>query len=312
MGLLNFKDWYENKEKSSKQVTSETSVYKISENIFKAPSKMLHIEIDVFSEKSKFSKNRIDRFYLNNDFELYSDRDLKIIEGIISEAHTRGNKMYIVGYDFSSSDPKKCLINSIRSAKGLARKMNVGEKIETRGLGFFEKISEHHLNIVPKSFNKKRIELIECVFDTSSIPRSMEMNFNFNPNDYHLLEKYKTGLKNILFQYILLNESFTMKIGASKHLPNSDKMINEENKNQMDLSMIQEMKYPDPNKSSLLFPENKPKISRDKITVKELTEKRAKSVVGYLSQISEGMKISFIPEGLGYKIGDPKIKISVE
>ena len=192
MSLLSFKDWYENKKKSSKHITSETAVYKISENIFKAPSKMLHIEIDVFSEKSKFSKNRIDRFYLNSDSELYSENDLKIIESIISQARERGNKIYLVGYDFSSSDPQKCLVNSSRFAKGLSRKLNLTESVETKGLGRFEGISESQLNIVPKSFNKKRIELIECAFDTNSVAKSIEINFNFNPNDYHLLEKYKT------------------------------------------------------------------------------------------------------------------------
>jgi hypothetical protein len=88
--------------------------------------------------------------------------------------------------------------------------------------------------------------------------------------------------------------------------------MNEDNKRDMDLSMIQEMKYPNPDKSSLLFPENKPKISKDKITVKRLTEKRAESVIEYLSGISKGMKINFISEGLGYKIGDPKLNISIE
>jgi hypothetical protein len=146
----------------------------------------------VFSEKSKFSKSRIDRFYLNSDSELYSENDLKIIESIISQARERGNKIYLVGYDFSSSDPQKCLVNSSRFAKGLSRKLNLTESVETKGLGRFEGISESQLNIVPKSFNKKRIELIECAFDTNSVAKSIEINFNFNPNDYHLLEKYKT------------------------------------------------------------------------------------------------------------------------
>jgi hypothetical protein len=309
MSVLSFKDWYKNKEKSSKSISSESGVTKISENIFRAPSKMLHIEIDPFLEKPTSSKNKIDRFYLSAEIESYSSVDLNFIQNFMSEAIQRGNRIYLVGYDFSSSDPKKCIANSNRLVKGLKKNLNLSEEIGIRGLGSFERINSSHLSIVPKSFSKRRIELIECRFNTDEIGNQIELNFNFNPNDSEILEKYKMGLKNILFQSILLKESFTMKIGVFKNLLTP---ISENEKNEMDLSLIQEMKYPEPNKSSILFPQNKPKMTRDKITVKELTEKRASSIVKYLSQISEGMKINFIPDGMGYKNGDHKIIIYIE
>jgi hypothetical protein len=59
----------------------------------------------------------------------------------------------------------------------------------------------------------------------------------------------------------------------------------------------------------ILFPQNKPIITEQKITIQELTDKRSLSIVKYLSEITVGMPIKFIAEGAGYKEGSPSIEI---
>jgi hypothetical protein len=71
------------------------------------------------------------------------------------------------------------------------------------------------------------------------------------------------------------------------------------------------MKYPHPHKSSLLYPQNKPNRTDNKISVIELTEKRASSVVNYLSGLTMGMPIKFNSIGFGYKEGNPTLQIEV-
>lgn len=71
------------------------------------------------------------------------------------------------------------------------------------------------------------------------------------------------------------------------------------------------MKYLNPKKSSLVHPENKPEKTNKKVTVKEITEKRANSVIKYLSTLTEGMPIEYVAEGMGYKEGNQTLGISI-
>jgi hypothetical protein len=314
MKVLGFKDWYSNKEKSGHIINNGVYPIKICEGVYKAPKKILHIEIDILSENidPKRSKNSIDRFYLNPITESYSDKEILQIKNLIKEAEKRGNKTYLIAYDFTSSDPKKCYKNSIKLAKGFKEKINIFEKVPFRGMGSLERINEAHLKSLPTTFYKQRLELIECYFDVDVIEKEIELPFYFNPNDSNLLEKYQICLKNILTQYIISNESFEMQIKASKPWTSSKKrFLIESIKENEDLNEIYEMIYPDPNISSLLYPQNKPRISSNKISILKLTEKRAKSVCEYLSKISEGMPIKFVAIGEGYKEGDSSLKISI-
>ena len=275
---------------------------------------MLYIEMDILTENvnSKNSKNAIDRFYLNNDHSKYSSEDIDALKKIIKECKSRKSHLYLLSYDFTSADSKKCFKNSLKSVKSFKESFDFLSDIEIRGMGSMERINESHLKSLPPVFIKQRIELIECHFDTKSINNNTEVPFYFNPNDYNLIEKYKTCLKGIIVQQILLGESFEMKIRASKPWTTSRrKPLNESNKENEDLQLISEMKYPNPDCSSILYPQNKPKITGKKITVQELTDRRSDSIVKYLSQLTSGMPIKFIGEGIGYKEGNPSIEIII-
>jgi len=297
MKVLGFKKWYEHKERKGPGVSINNPVKKLSPNIFKAPQKMLQIEVDVLTESidPKKSKNIIDRFYLTSNPSLYTGEDLKTLKDIIKESKAKGTVMYLMGYDFSSADPRKCLKNSLKIVQELKNEISILSEIPHRGLGSLERINENHQSYVSTSILKQRIELIEC---------------HFNP--FSLLEKYQVCLRGILTQFILSKESFEMDIKASKPWPGSKmKSLLETDQDSENLSEIFEMKYPHPNKSSLLYPQNKPNRSDSKITIIELTEKRANSIVNYLSDLTKGMSIKFNAIGSGYKEGNPSIEIEV-
>ena len=316
MKLLGFKKWYEGKtEKQSYTVSPNHGLKKIGENIYKFPQRMLHMEIDVLTENVnvKNSKNKIDRYFLSNNVDSYSENEIKSVKKILAEGKSRGSYFFLLGYDFTSSDPKKCFKNSIKSAESMKKSFDFMKDINTRGLGRIEKIHENYYSNIPSSLIKQGVELIECYFDPSQTENEISIPFYFNPNDYHLLEKYKGCLRGILIQSILKNESFEMKISASKPWTSSKrKDLNEKIKKIEDVSSIFGMKYPDPKKSSLLYPQNKPISTDIKITVRELTERRAISIVDYLNSITSGMPINYTYEGLGYANGNPILGISIK
>lgn len=316
MKLLGFKKWYEGKtEKQSYTVSASHGLSKIGENVYKFPQRMLQIEMDVLTENVnvKNSKNRIDRYFLSNNIDAYSQNEIKSIKKILAEGRSRGNHFFLLGYDFTSGDPKKCFKNSIKSAENIKKAFSFMSDIPSRGMGRIEKIHENYFSHIPSSLIKQGVELIECYFDPSQTEDNITIPFYFNPNDSHLLEKYQGCLRGILIQSILKNESFEMKISASKPWTASKrKSLNEKIKGIEDASSIFEMKYPDPKKSSLLYPQNKPISTSNKITVKELTERRSIAVVDYLNSITAGMPISYTYEGLGYVEGNPVLNISVK
>jgi hypothetical protein len=315
MKLLGFKKWYEGKtEKQSYTVSAGHGLNKIGDNIYKFPQRMLQIEMDVLTENVnvKNSKNKIDRYFLSNNADAYSQGEIKSIKKILAEGKARGNHFFLLGYDFTSGDPRKCLKNSLKSAEGLKKSFEFMKDIPTRGLGRMEKIHENYFSHVPTSLIKQGVELIECYFDPSQTDSNISIPFYFNPNDYSLLEKYKGCLKGILIQSILKSESLEIKVLASKPWTSSKKKeLTEKLKSREDSSSLFEMKYPNPSKSSLLYPQNKPMTTVNKISVKELTERRAKVVVDYLELITAGMPINYLYEGLGYVEGNPILGIEI-
>lgn len=315
MKVLGFKKWYEKKEMQVTRIKIGSPVEKMSSNIFKAPSKMLHIEIGILDEcvNVNKSKNLIERYYMSLDTDVYDDTDLNFLKKKISEAKKTKNKIYLLGYDFKSTDARKCYKNSQISLNKLKNSIQDLQEIPHRSFGSFEQVSESHQQHVIPSLIKERAELIICHFDPDEIGGSIEIPFHFNPNDSFLLEKYQTCLRGIITQFILKNEVLEMKISASKPWPISkQKKLNESDLDSENLSEIFEMKYSHPGKTSLNNPNNKPIQTTNKITILELTEKRANSVSKYLSGLTKGMPIKFVCEGLGYKEGNPSLKISIK
>lgn len=315
MKVLGFKKWYENKESQVSRVTVGTPVEKMSTNIFKAPSKMLHIEMEVLTEgiNSKRSKNLIERYYMDTNSELYDASDIKFLKKKIAESKTSGNKVYLLGYDFSSSDSRKCYKNSQKSLVEMKNSISILQDVPHRSFGSFESVNENHQSHINPSIIKQRIELVICHFDPETIQESLEIPFYFNPNDFALLEKYQTCLRGVITQFILKKETFEMKISGSKSWPESkQRKLNESDVDSENLLQIFEMKYPSPGKSSLIYPQNKPTRTSNKVTVLELTEKRANSVANYLTSLTKGMPIKFICEGLGYKEGSPVLNVEIK
>lgn len=313
MKVLGFKKWYEGKtEKHAHSVSSGAGFSRIGENIFRLPQKLLQIEIDVLTESVdvKKSKNRIDRYFLSSNSDLYGWDQIKSIKKILEEGKQRGNQFFLVGYDLTSADPKKCYKNSLKSVEVFKKSFDFMEAIPTRGMGKMEPVHENYLSKIPIRMIKQRIELIECHFNLDDIESEINIPFYFNPNDYSLLEKYQICLKGMLFQAILKNEKFGLEVNASKPWTSSKRNeLNESNKKKEDQGILMEMKYPTPEKSSLLYPQNKPIQTSNKITVNELTERRALSVVEYLNEISSGMPIEYFPKGIGYKEGNPSLNL---
>lgn len=314
MKVLGFKKWYESKlENESVPVRSNNLLESIGGNIFKFPKRMLQLEMDIVGENSigKKSKNPILRYLIDPQTE-----DLKklrsSLKSIIDEGRANGRHFYILGFDFTSNDRKKCFKGSLKVAENFKSLLDILKDLPVRGMGRIEQINENYHSQIPSSLLRQRVELVECFFDPNQIPEQIEIPFYFNPNDYTLLEKYEGCLRGILFQSILRNENFKMRISAVKPWTTSKKIpLNKLTKQKEDSSIIYEMKYLNPKKSSLVNPENKPEITNIKITVKEITEKRADSVIKYLSDLTTGMPIEYISEGIGYKEGNQTLGISI-
>lgn len=315
MTVLGFKKWYENKLESQNVITRSSNLVEvIGGHIYKFPKRMLQLEMEILGENStgKKSKNPIFRYLINHSVaepaSIYKD-----LKKIITEGKKNGSFFYLVGFDFSSNDPKKCYKNSIKIVENFKSSINFLSEIPSRGMGRIESINENYHSSIPSNLLKQRIELIECLFNPEDLPSSIDLPFYFNPNDYTLLEKYEGCLRGILIQSILKKESFEMKIDAMKPWSTSKRIsLNENIKIKEDESLIYEMKYKDPRKSSLIHPENKPVITDIKSTVKEITEKRANSVINYLQRLTEGMPIEYIGIGSGYKEGSQTLGISIK
>ena len=314
MTVLGFKKWFETKNSKQPHTPVSSSFLTIAENIYKFPTRMLHVEVDVITENAipSQSRNRVNRYVLNPNSDLYSEKEIKILDKIITEGKKKGNMFYLLGYDITSSDPKKCYKNSIKLVENFKKGFLSLAHLESRGVGKMERIQEIYYSKIQSSLIKQRVELLECEFNPGEDSNEIEIPFYFNPNDYHLIEKYKVSLRGILLRAILENESFEIKVGASKPWTSSrKKQLTEKLKSKEDLAQIFEMKYPNPKKSSLVNPQNKPEFTAEKSSIKALTQKRAEAVVSYLQELSAGMPINFVAEGLGYKEGNPVVSLSI-
>ena len=308
MKLLDFKKWYEGKDVQT-PIISGSLIESLSKNIIKVPKRMLYLEMDVLTENVNVSKskNKIDRYYLKKDFTLYKENDISILESIIKKSEEKGTHLFLTSYDFTSKDPKKCYKNSAKLLEDLKLNLTILNSIPSRPFGSLENANESYQSKIDKEFYKQRIELIECYFNPSTIEESIQIPFYFNPNDHQLIEKYLGCLKGLMIQRILKNEKFNVNISVAKTIPN---LKNPHSPEALNTHLITEMKYADPHKSSLLFPQNKPIKSDSKITILELTEKRANSVAEYLKSITAGMPINYTSEGLGYGEGESAINIA--
>lgn len=313
MKVLGFKKWYESKLENNQISLRVASLETVGDHIYKFPKRMLQLEMEILGESSlgKKSKNPIVRYLISNTNN--PDRISGDLRSIIKEGKSNGRFFYLLGYDFTSSDPKKCYKNSLKIAETLKNSLEFLNDIPVRGMGRIEQVHENYHSQIPGNLLKQRVELVECFFDPQEVSSDLEIPFYFNPNDYTLLEKYEGCLRGILIQSILFRENFQIEIAAAKSWPSSKKIkLTEGIKEEEDLKIINEMKYKDPRKSSLVFPENKPLITNNKVSVKEITEKRSESVIKYLSSLTLGMPIEYIKNGLGYKEGNQTLKISIK
>lgn len=315
MTVLGFKKWFETKNNKQAHSSTSNAFSVIAENIYKFPPRMLHVEVDVITENAipSQSRNRVNRYVLNPNTDAYSEKETKIIDKIIAEGKKKGHTFYLLGYDVTSSDPKKCYKNSTKLVENFKKGFLSLAHLNSKGMGRMERIQEIYYSKIQTSLIKQRVELLECQFGLGEDSNDLEIPFYFNPNDYSLIEKYKGSLRGILVRAILENDSFEVKVGASKPWTSSKKKdLTEKLKAKEDLTQIFEMKYPNPKKSSLVNPQNKPEFTSEKTSIKELTQKRAESIVSYLQEISAGMPINFVAEGLGYKEGNPVVSLSIK
>jgi hypothetical protein len=315
MRVLGFKKWYETKlENQSSPIRSTNLLENIGGHIYKFPKRMLHLEMDILGESnsSKRSSNPIVRYLINQ-----SAGDIKSIsenlKNILNAGRSEGRFFYLTGFDFTSSDYKKCYKNSLKAVENFRSSIGFLKDIPVRGMGRIEQIHESYNSKIPSNLLKQRVELVECFFNPEEISENIEIPFYFNPNDYALLEKYEGCLRGMLIQSILKNESFKMEITAVKPWPTSKGIsLTESEKNKQNFSLIYEMKYKDPKKSSLIHPENKPSRTDNKISIKDITEKRANSVISYLQKLTNGMPIEYVAIGGGYKEGNQTLGIAIK
>ena len=310
MEILGFKDWYENKEKSESILKNSRSFLgeQINPLIYRINSKVLTLHLDDSGSESIRSGHKVQR-YLIDESAATEALIWKLREFIIQESHTGDKKAFIVGYDTSNEDPKKTYRSAKKLAEGFKNKLGVNF-VTAKSFGNIEKMND----IIQESttdFNKTRLELwIMDAPDDGIIEK--EMPFIFNPNDFTLLDKYKASLRGLLYRLILTENKRNIKIScmkpwtSSKKVPLNESLTKEENLREVNL-----YKYVSPTKFAISDPDNKPKPSGVKITVKKLTEHRADGICSFLNQYAQNYGFSFIPSGQGVREGAPKINLEV-
>lgn len=308
MQILSFKDWFENKEKNKPVSGSRLFMAeKVNSLFYRLNPKVLTFHIDESTGNVLRKDHKINRYLIDDSVE---DEVLlwELREFIIQEC--RGErKAFVVGYDTSTSDYKRAFKNAKKISEGFKNKLAL-DFVQVRSFGNIERIND----TVPENtrdFNKNRIELWivgnDCL-EERAIER--EMPIHFNPNDFALIEKYKTSLRGLLYKLILKENKNNIKIVASKNWTSSKKCeLNESIRKDENSKEIILYKYPDPGKSVYSSPENKPKPLFEKISIKKLTEKRASSICDFLNNHSQNYNFSFIPIGYGVKEGKLSIEI---
>lgn len=308
MEILGFKDWYENKEKSG-SVFKDPKAFiaeKITPLIYKLNSKVLKLHLDDSGCDPIKTDNRVQRYLIDETMET-PELLWNLREFLVQECHS-GKKAFIIGYDTLSADPKKAFRNAKKIAEGFKNKVAL-DFISAKSFGNIEKINDV-INESARDFNKTRIEI--WILDSDNIVIENEIPFIFNPNDFVLLDKYKSTLRGLLYRLILSENKNNIKVSCMKPWPSSKKVqLNESISKSENSREINLQKYPEPTKLANSNPNNRPSGSSDKITIKKLTEKRAESICSFLNQYSENYGFTFIPIGLGVREGASKILLNV-
>ena len=309
MQILSFKDWFENKEKNKPSGINRLFIAeKVNSLFYKLNPKVLTLHIDESTGGVLRKDHKITR-YLIDDSIVDEVLLWKMREFVIQECHKEDKRAFLVGYDTSTLDSKKAFKSAKKIAESFKNKLAL-DFVQVKSFGNIEKIND----TIPdntRDFNRNRIELWivgnDCL-EESAIEK--EIPFHFNPNDFSLIDKYKTSLRCLLYKLILKENKKDIKISAMKNWPSSRKIeLNESLKKEENSKDIILYKYPLPGKSVYLSPENKPSPLLEKITVKKLTEQRASSICDFLNNYSQNYNFSFIPMGSGVKEGKSRIEI---
>ena len=308
MEILGFKDWYENKERNGSILKNSKAFLgeQINPLLYKINSKVLTLHLDDSASDPIKTNHRVQR-YLIDESVLNDNLLWKLREFLVKEC-SPNKKGFIVGYDTSNSDSKKTYRSAKKLAEGFKNKLAL-DFISARSFGNIEKMNDI-INETTRDFNKTRLELWIMEIDENLIEN--EIPFLFNPNDYTLLDKYKTTLRGLLYKLILSENKNDIKIScmkpwtSSRRISLNESLIKQENSKEISL-----YKYNNPTKFAISDPENKPKPLLEKISVKKLTDRRAESICSFLNQYSQNYGFNFIPMGLGVREGASKINLDI-
>jgi hypothetical protein len=297
MQILGFRDWYKQKETSKPSFTNGTdaAATKIYEKVYQIRKKVLtihHTEGDLNEWKYDHQVERI----LITDKNLSED-SINAVKEHLTNGPFKGKKCFIAAYDFSSNDSSKCFKQSRKAGDSLRESLDI-EGLESRGFGNTDHVSENLQKLLGNECKNTRIEIWALNFELNDSIMESEVPFMFNTNDYTLLENFKSTLRGMITKLILLESKRDITIGCMRtaHL---NQELNESDMDNENLKYVSLLEYKNPTKSSYLDVTNKPKPSGKKMTIKELTEKRAQSVCDYLNGFTGTLKFKFIPEGLG-------------
>lgn len=309
MEILGFKDWYENKEKSGSILKNAKAFLgeKINPLLYKINSKVLTLHLDDSGSDPVKTNHKVQRYLIDEEA---STEPLmwKLREFLVKECN-EGKKAFIVGYDTSNTDPRKTYRSAKKLAEGFKNKLAL-DFIQSRSFGNIEKMNDV-INETTRDFNKTRIELWIMDLRIEDLIEK-EIPFLFNPNDYTLLDKYKTTLRGLLYKLILSENKRNIKISCMKPWPSAKRAeLNESLTKQENLREVFLYKYVNPGKFAISDPDNKPKPLSEKISVKKLTDKRSESICSFLNQYTINYGFSFIPIGMGVREGASKIIIEV-
>lgn len=297
MQILGFRDWYKQKEtaKSPYINGADVAATKICENVYQIRKKVLTIHHTEGDANEWKYDHQVERLLITE--KNLSPESLETLKEHITNGPFKGKKCFVVGYDFSSNDSNKCFKHSKKSSDSLRESLNI-EDVESRGLGNIDHVSENLQQLLGNECKNTRIEIWALNFELNDSILENEMPFMFNTNDYTLLENFKSSLRGIITKLILLENKKDITIGCMR-TAHATQSLNESDIDNENLKYVSLLEYTKPTKSTYLDVTNKPKPSGKKMTVKELTEKRAQSVCDYLNGFSGTLKFKFVAEGLG-------------
>lgn len=307
MQILGFRDWYKQKENTKPSFTNgaDSAATRICENVYRIRKKVLtihHTEGEVSEWKYD---HQVERLLITE--KNLSEGSLASIKEYLTEGPFKGKKCFIAAYDFSSNESSKCFKQAKKAGDHLKESLGI-EGLEPRSFGNIDHVSENLHQVLGNECKNTRIEIWALNFELDQSIIEKEVPFVFNTNDYTLLDNFKSTLRGIINKMILLENKGDVTIGCMRTAHQSQS-LNEADLDNENLKYVSLLKYTKPNTSSYLDVTNKPKPSGEKMTVKELTEKRAQSVCDYLNGFTGTMKFKFVPEGIGSLPGKSRMFI---